>query len=224
MAQGISVSRAAEELDLSEQRIRALISGGRIRAEKVGGRWLVDVDSLDRRRDQQNERGRPFSSGNAWGYLYLLSGEDPEWLSPWSRSRLRRRLHEEPPHQQALDRRAVRHDFYSHPGVLPRLEKDHRLVRSGISAAQAHGLDVLARGALEAYVKSEDLQSVVKRYKLSIGDRPNVILNEVPEFWPFEQESIAPIAVVAWDLAGSRDARSRRTGNAILRQLRKRMA
>ena len=45
-----SVKEAAKELDISEQRVRKLLSEGRIKAKKLGGTWVVLKLSYARKR------------------------------------------------------------------------------------------------------------------------------------------------------------------------------
>jgi hypothetical protein len=219
MINGVPVLEAAEDLGLSEQRVRSLISSGLLEAEKVGGRWIVSLESLHRRKDRKAQRGRPLSSENAWGYLFLLSGEDPPWLSPWSRSRLQQRLPEDLPHLQALERRARSTRYYGHPGILSRLYEDDRLVRSGVSAARSSRIGAVAPGVVEGYVRSQDVPALLKKYKLSNNEPANVILHVVSQFWPFEDQRVAPVGVVAWDLFDSGNARLQREGKSMLRRL-----
>lgn len=216
----LSVIQAAEALGLSEQRVRALAASGAIDATKIGGRWLVNLDGVERLRSKPSEPGRPYSPDSAWGYLWLLSGKDPEWLSPWSRSRLLHRFRSKHPSPSALRGRAKLHRLYVHPGVASGLASDPRLVLSGASAASARRIDVINRDEVEAYVPRSDLDDLVTEYKLSLGPRHNVILRAVDGRWPFvDGERIAPEAVIALDLLESDDDRSRRAGRRLLDEL-----
>jgi excisionase family DNA binding protein len=99
----LSLSEVAERLGVSERRVRQRISDGSLRAEKVGGRWLLDeadVLELDGRRV-----GRPLSADSAWalvGAAELLTdrghgshrraGALLTRVAPTARSRARARL------------------------------------------------------------------------------------------------------------------------------------
>lgn len=66
----MSVPQAAAELGVSVARIRQRIDEGSLVAEKVGGRWLVDIassGSVDRPR-----RGRPVHAESVWHSLLAL--------------------------------------------------------------------------------------------------------------------------------------------------------
>jgi hypothetical protein len=102
-----------------------------------------------------------------------------------------------------LRRRAQLHRFYAHPSVVADLANDHRLVRSGISAAQYHGADLVVVGGAEGYVRASDLDDIVERYALSAATKAdaNVWLHVVSEGadWLFRHR-VAPASVVAADL------------------------
>jgi excisionase family DNA binding protein len=70
------VSDAAEVLRLDRSRVRALAASGELSARKIGGVWLIDRASVERRREHPVPAGRPLSASNAWRVLLLASGED----------------------------------------------------------------------------------------------------------------------------------------------------
>lgn len=213
----IPVSAAARHLGLSEQRIRALAAAGEIAAAKVGGRWLIRAGSLEPGRSRRVP-GRPMDPCGAWGYLWILSGLSPDWLSPSTRSRLqRRRLGDEQELIARLRRRSRLQDLRVHPGMLKRLRADGRLVLSGASAPRDHSVDLLAGDEIEAYVRAVDYGDVVKRYELVEADLSNVRLRVVDDAcWPFGDEMrVAPKPVVALDLLESDDPRARRAGKDL---------
>jgi hypothetical protein len=221
---GIEVSSAAKDLGVSEQRVRSLLSNDLLEGQKIAGRWFVDPESMERWRSRSSRGGRPFSRENSWGILLAASGQEPLWLSPWDRSRLRNRL--------SLDwrkwipkvrNRARLRAFRAHPGQLKRISSDSRLILGGVSAASHYGADIKARDELEAYVRDRDIRKLVNRYKLVESSSPNILLHVVESKWPLgldSQARVMPAAVVALDLIESPDSRSRRAGHALLRQLR----
>ena len=216
---GLQVAEAAQELDLSVQRIRALLASGVLRGDKVAGRWFVDAESIERWRHRRDARGRPLSANNAWAVLFAFSGREPDWLSPWDKSRLGKRLAEDwrcliP----RLQNRAEVRTFYVHPSQISRMSSDRRLVLGGISAGKSGGSKVIGHDELEAYVRESDLARVISRYKLAKSGRPNVVLHVVSGRWPFRQGArSAPPAVVAMDLIESGDPRSMREGKSLMR-------
>jgi excisionase family DNA binding protein len=220
------VEEAARRLDVNSARVRAMLAAGRLAGDKVGGRWLVRDESIRRRQRERHGRGRQFSPANAWGLLFLASGQPAPWLSGSEGRRLLRLLDERG--LEGLDgrvhQRASVHSFAAHPGVLRHLVEEPGLVLSGVSAASAHRLGLSGGESVDAYVPAAGLSGVVSKYALARpeGVPVNVKLRAVPNIiWPFK-ERVAPLAAVALDLAQEPDARSARIGLQALRQLDKR--
>lgn len=220
---GIQVSEAAQELGLSEQRVRALLADGSLEGQKIAGRWFVLPESIKRVRLHRNIRGRHLSPSNAWAFLFAASGQDPDWLSPWDRSRLQDRLASD--WQRWIPRlrnRARVARVRAHPGSLKKIRSDRRLLLSGVSAAKQVDVDVSGGEEVEAYIRERDFPSLVGDYKLEDSSRPNLVLHVIVGDWLFrEDQREAPPAVVAVDLIESDNARSRRAGNALLKRLNK---
>src|SRR5215203_1631190 len=86
----LSVSQAASQLGLSEQRLRALISAGQLHAERVGHQWILDEAVVAR---HEARASRPLSERSAWGLINLADGRRPD-LAPSGLSRARKRLRE----------------------------------------------------------------------------------------------------------------------------------
>ncbi len=63
----ITIAIAAEILGLSRIRISQLVATSRIKAEKVGGIWLIDPDDLERFRQLDRPRGWPKGIGRDGG-------------------------------------------------------------------------------------------------------------------------------------------------------------
>jgi excisionase family DNA binding protein len=222
----LAVSEAANLLGIHEARVRALIAAGELEAVKVGGRWLLDEDTIARRERQGSHPGRPFEAHNAWALILLASGAEPAGYPPSVLWRLRQLLSHEGLFglRQRMRRRGEAQRYVAHPGELRYLEDDPDLVPSGISAARAHGLDLAAGDEFEAYVSADELSQVVKEHALAPAERgeANVVLRAVPAAaWVLGGQRIAPHAAVALDLAESPDARSARAGVAALHSLDK---
>ena len=218
---GIQVSEAANDLGLSQQRVRALLAAGSLDGQKIAGRWFVYPESINRVRLHRNVRGRQLSYNNAWGFLLAASGQTPDWLSPWDRSRLQDRLTSD--WQRWIPRLRNRARVFRvrvHPGSLKKIHSDRRLVLSGASAAMGNDVDVIERSEVEAYIRERDFSTLVGDYKLEYSPRANMILHVVNGEWPFgEAQREAPPAVVAVDLIESDNARSKRAGRALLKRL-----
>jgi len=215
------VERAAIELGLSRERIRAMIRHGLLDANRAGDIWLVDPASVDRRRQARAHAGRPLTPPHAWAALWLLSDDQQlleradAWVQPWDRSRLRRRLASAdwPTIVPLLRNRAQVRRLRAHPSDVPRLEQDPRLVRSGASAARSNGLDITAPGVVEGYIRAQEAEDLSDTYLLASGTEPNVVLHLVDYPWPFPPGmTMAPTILAAVDLAESDDGRTRRAG------------
>lgn len=63
----LSLPAVAERLGVDERRIRQRIADGSLRAEKVGGRWLLDEADLIGLSERR--RGRPVSHDSAWALI-----------------------------------------------------------------------------------------------------------------------------------------------------------
>jgi hypothetical protein len=222
----ISVPDAADALGLSPARVRLLASNGGLPAQKIGGRWLVERGGVEKRRSRGSAGGRPFAPRNAWAVLGLASGDEVDGVDPVVRSRLRRALALEGLGALALrlERRAEVHRYSGHPGEISYLLADKRLVVSGISAARAVGLDVLAGNEADGYVRNSDLDGFVGEHALlpAAALDANVVLRVVPDdVWAefLKGRPHAPEAPVALDLVEDVDPRTRAAGKELLGRL-----
>ncbi len=201
MVDPISIPEAANVLGLSSSRVRALVVRGQLPAAKVGGRWLVERAAVEARRRRKAPGGRPFASHNAWALLLLASGKDVEGIDPVVRSRLRRALTLEGLEKLGprLVRRAEVRFFIAHPGEISYLLDDPDLVRSGISAAGAHGFDLVSGQEADGYLRAGALKKFAASHALSpAGPEGNVYL----------RLSERGLALLSWR-AGRADRRSR---------------
>lgn len=201
-----------------------MVTKGRLPATKVGGRWLIERSEIERRRRHGSLKGRPFAAHNAWALLALASGKDPEGVDPSSRSRMRRALALEGLEELGprLERRGEFHYFDAHRGEIPYIIEDPRFVASGVSAAGAHGLDLVSGAEAEGYLRAEALEEFVADHALKpVGRGSNLRLRTVPDrAWHFlEGARVAPIAAVALDLAEDPDPRSAEVGLMALKDL-----
>jgi excisionase family DNA binding protein len=215
----VSVRQAAERLSISQQRVRALAANGRIPARKIGRDWVVDLARM--REFGERGRGRPLSARSCWAILDVLDGEQPVGFSRSELARARTRaesLSDCAP--GALSARAEVHRVVAHRGLTERLTKDRRIVLSGVSAAVAHRARLTALGAVEGYVRADDLAALIDEYALaqpSPGVGANVLLRVPVPRWPFEEgERLASLPVVAVDLIDAGDEGSVRAGRGLL--------
>lgn len=216
----LSIPEAARELQVNPSRARSLVASGELAGVKVGGRWLVDGAAVANRRRSPHPAGRPLSPSNAWGALFISSGEKAPWLGPQALWRVRqslraRGLNELKPR---LMQRAESRRFFAHPGELKRLGSRPDLAKSGISAAAAHGLDLVAGAEIDGYVRAGDLAAIERKHALEPagGMEGNVLLRVVPHPAWCLSGRLAPLAAVAIDLSEEADARSIRAGKKAI--------
>jgi hypothetical protein len=222
----ISVPDAADALGLSPARVRLLAANGGLPAQKIGGRWLVERNGVEKRRSRGSAGGRPFAPRNAWAVLSLASGEEVDQIDSVTRSRLRRLLSFEGLSSLALrlERRAEVHRYSGHPGEIRHVLADKRLVASGVSAAQEIGLDLMSGNEADGYVSASDLDGFVQEHALfsAAAVDSNVVLRLVPgDVWAefLKGRPHASEAAIALDLAEDVDSRSRASGKDLLRRL-----
>jgi Helix-turn-helix domain len=221
----ISVPDAADALGLSPARVRLLASNGGLPAQKIGGRWLVERNGVEKRRSRGSAGGRPFAPRNAWAVLGLASGDEVA-VDPVVRSRLRRALALEGLGSIALrlERRAEVHHYSGHPGEIRHILADKRLVASGVSAAQEIGLDLVSGLEADGYVRDSDLGGFVRDHVLfsAAAVDANVVLRVVPDdVWAdfLKGRPHASEAAIGLDLAEDADSRSRVAGEKLLGRL-----
>lgn len=230
----LSVAEAAQVLGVSARRIRALLEGGHLPGRQVGGRWLLPSRAVEHRRKMPHEGGRPLSQASTWNMLAVLSGAEDSLhdLPAPARSRARSRARDlREPDQiaskwpSALANRAHSGRFYGHFSVLEDLLADPRVVRSGISAALDYNAGLVAAGSAEGYVRSSDAEGLRSDYALNPNVSPaqaNVLLHVVRDEqaarWFFGRQ-VAPVAVVAADLAEREAPRDRDAGLRLAARL-----
>jgi excisionase family DNA binding protein len=220
----ISVSEAAKHLELSPQRVRALIASGDLPAERIGGRYLLDPAAVASFRERERPGGRPLSARNAWAILAQL-GERPAAVDISRRShyRLQRLLESR---GKALVRalsgaeprsREVRWRVL--PSDLVELAQDPRLVLSGLSANDPR-IDVrhqVERDGLEGYASEAFIRTLERRLKPEKQPgRANLLLRAPQGSMWILDERRAPWPVVAADLLNHDDPRVRRSAQAAL--------
>lgn len=230
----LSVAEAAQVLGVSPRRIRALLEGGHLPGRQVGGRWLLPSRAVEHRREMAHEGGRPLSQASTWNMLAVLAGAEDSLhdLPAPARSRARSRArHLREADQIAskwpstLANRARSARFYGHPSVLGELLTDRRVVRSGISAAVDYNAGLVVAAGAEGYVRSSDVENLRSDYALNPDVSPaqaNVLLHVVRDEqaarWFFGRH-VAPIAVVAADLAERETPRDRDAGLKLAARL-----
>lgn len=93
------------------------------------------------------------------------------------------------------------------------------VVASGVSALAVHDVGLVVADQAEGYVRASRLAELIDKYALDgSASRPNLLLRVVSDRnWPFaDDQQHAPAVVVALDLLGAEDSRSRRAGRELL--------
>jgi hypothetical protein len=219
----ISLVEAASRLGLDPSRVRALASSGKLPAEKLANRWLIDVNAIEQRLARSPHDGRPFEPRRAWALLFLFSGEDAPWLSNMERSKLRaivrdRDFDEVRPR---LRRRAEVRFFVGGERARADLVRAPDFARSGISASEHYSLSLRSSRVIDGYVPRHSGERAIYRHALrEVDEREADIVLRLADFWPLEGRKVAPVAAVAADLLDSLDQRSARAGRELARMLR----
>lgn len=216
----ISPSEAAIRLAVTPRRVYELVRSRSLRAERIGGRLLLDGADVDARLAAPHEAGRPFSARRAWALILLASGQEPVGLDLPTRSKLRRHLAARDlwSMRSRLGGRAERHEFRAHSSDLARIEAEAGVIRGGVRHASDVGLGLVASDApVELYVDRRAENWLVMRYRLVATQRPNVILRVVPdEVRKWLHGVVAARAAIALDIAENPDPRSQEVAREAL--------
>ena len=173
----IGVSEYAASLGVSNARVIQLINEGRLEARRTGGIWLIDSENAH----PVTYSGRPLSQRMTAGLLLLLSGQPlPAQLTATDATRLRsyaQRLRDSDAPAELLNSwlrtRATHMSFRATPARMRSLADDARIAKSGISDPRTK----LVIPALEGYVTSKSVRSLIRDYSLQPSTEPNVFLH-----------------------------------------------
>lgn len=234
----LSVHEAAEALNVDDSRIRQLLRDGRLRGQRVGGRWLVDGTAVRDRRDRGSHPGRPLSTRNAWGLLAVLAGDSPTGLSDAEKSRVVARLRNMAAHEylpaarlrQLLESRAKTCRYRVHSGLLEAVLTHPDVVRTGVSATREVHADYVAPGRAEVYVRPDKVGELTAEFGMVPDPQRGNLVVRVPPAgqWlflrSFLREGVAPSTVVAADLLDIREDRADAAAAGLLRPLLARYA
>ena len=194
-----TVAAAADELGLSEGRVRGLIEARVLAADKVAGRWLISPESVHARKNNQRRRGRPLNPSLLWG---LINSGFIAQLLVDSNEAARHNI------RVQLANRAKIDDVF----VLPqRIRKGVGPVIAPGGRALAESEDVPAgrdlRWELDVYADAEAVDAMRRKKFISgVGGDPNVRLRIVDHTDMAWRDSRAGRLLVAWlDLADDGD-------------------
>jgi excisionase family DNA binding protein len=216
----LTVGQAAERLGVGQEQVRRLIRAGKLAARRVGRTLVLDEDAVDGRARLPITAGRALAPRPVWAALWLLSGEDVDWLPPAERSRLVARLRGYDAERlvAASRDRAERYDLRVLPAYRQRVLAADGVVPSGLTAAAAVGADIVAAdSANEVYCSAGTLAMLRRELGLSERGETNLVVR-VPRYDRLDLtgRTHMPAAVVAVDLAESADVRTRRAGLDLL--------
>lgn len=218
----MGVAKAADELGVSDRRVRQMLLDGLIPGERVGRSWVLDEQVVREHAKNKARVGRPWSPSSAWAVLAVADGKEASG-SAVEQHRARKRLEMgiESIRGQ-LANRAERRLFYAHPSLLEAVLSFPGFVASGVSALVPNSIDLVVADQIEGYVAESELAALVDAFALDgESERPNIHLRVVnDDCWPFAAgQRSAPMPVVAADLLESDDERTRRAGLELLDQI-----
>ena len=229
----IAVREAAEQLGVSESRVRQLLASGDLAGRRLGRAWLVSSESVVMMRERGDRPpGRPLGPRRAWALLDILAGGDAAWLAAPARSQLRARLRGlagAAPGQwrAALRGRSEVLSCQAHPAAIPRLVVHEEVLPAGLAVLAGRPFDlVISEHAVDqAYVDPAswpDLSSALA-IRSAGPDHPDVVPNLtvfLPRIaWPFRGRPELPDSVLAADLLDSAEPRAVRAGVQRLDEL-----
>jgi hypothetical protein len=211
----IGVAEAAEWLQVSPQRVRAMIASGALPARRVSRIWLIDTSQPW----AVQRLSRPLSPRMAHGLIDLLSGKPINDLPAPQASRLRgyaRRLceHDQPGRLLAawLAQRpdGVRIARAAHSADLPSLRADPRLVLSGASDPRSD----ISAVEVEAWVRADEWAAVEADHLLSPVGVKNVYVRLSRERVPHP----VPMGLLMADLADWPGPREQQAVHRLIKQ------
>lgn len=223
----LSIPELAKRLNVNESRARQLVQSGRIRGQRVGGRWIVDEADAAQYRPGK-PAGRPLSERSAWQLMSCFWDDSPGYPlldyfepSPVEKHRLKERISrlQDSPDLLGLlaawlAKRAEKFEFSSSPEDIAELRADKRIHLSGVSHPRS---GLLANSEVEAYVRRDELNDIVKDWFLVEpfpGKRPNVVLRAAEQI----PDELPPLAVAA-DLAERPGVREQQAARGIVRSI-----
>ena len=203
----LSLDEAAQVLDVTRRRVQALVENGQLRAQRVGGRWLVEPAEVYQRRRMVARRGRPLNASTAWDLI--------------AHTKLPSDQHEQDAFRRRLLTRADHRAAYIHPSLFANLRDHERHVLGGRHAADAFGLPVgLADCDLDLYLRADDLDDLITAHVMRFdASTTNLHLHVVlADAWPFTgDQGFAPLLVAWLDLADRGDRAERLVRERLLR-------
>jgi excisionase family DNA binding protein len=79
----VSVTEAADLLDVSDRRVRQLIEGGVLPARQTSHGWVIERAAVEARSKNRHRAGRPPAARTAWAILDELAAVTPDVFTHW---------------------------------------------------------------------------------------------------------------------------------------------
>jgi excisionase family DNA binding protein len=230
----LTVRETAEKLGVSAQRVRQLISDGKLPARRSTAGWLIRSEAVADRAGLTS-RGRPISPRTAWAVIDLLADKSSTLPPPAGQTvgdfaehqvRDRKLRHQalkllnampDPeddinPWRTLLSSRGPVRRMWVHPGILEKLEADSRISVGGAGAILAIGEGLTHVSKVDLYAKELDVEQVIADYHMRPDEKGQVIIHVVPASVP---PALAPqhghmvsTAAAAADLLDEKDSRA----------------
>lgn len=211
----------AKRLNISRRHAIDLLASNDITGRQLSsGAWLADSDSVARYESSSRRgSGRKLDTANAWALLWMLSGLNPTWAPPSTRSRLRSRIRLGTPDEisRAVASRTTAHRYQAaNPAKAA-----EGLIATGRAAAGQLGVDLMDdRRAAVGYAPDTASEYAKKRFMVESPTGQHVVYDNTLPI-PYTADAM-PLAVIAADLAVSTDTRERSGGLQALEALKAR--
>ena len=223
----MAVAEVARVLGITDRRVRSLIEAGDLRAQKVGGIYVLserDVDAFARR--YRPKHVRAMSPRIAWATAALADGLRPSWLRTDELSRLRARLSSGDAPSGAwraqLAAAGTRARYRAGPVQVEALLDGPHTVRTGTSATNLVGDRLTGERGADVWVASRTVATELTRGLGLLRSSAGNVTISVPaadvDCISSDGENVFRL-VVASDLMREDDPRTRAAGEDLIRQV-----
>ena len=224
----LSVAQAAQQLQVSDARVRTLLRSGALPGRRIGRQWLVQSEDLALRVSHGSRPGRPLAPARAWALLDLLDGGQGGWLSPIARSQVKLLLRRLEGASSAHWRAALRgrsevQRCWAHQAAIKQLlaEPGGGVLSAGPREAVRLGVDLVVLDAIaELYIDPLGWPPLAEHLAISRNAHPANLVVRLPHAaGPFTDHRGLSAAMLAADLCESADPRALQAGADRLNEL-----
>lgn len=217
----MTATELAERLGVTRRRATDLLASGAVVGRQLAnGTWLADADSVIRYESAARQRrGRALDAATAWGLLWELSGLDAGWLTPSTRSRVRRRIRQTGAEELA---RAVAGRTIARRYRAANAERAAEgLIATGRAAGGRLRTELIDdRRRVSGYVRTGTADDYAEAHFMMADSAGQDVIYENTLPIRYDEQEM-PAAVIAADLAVSTDTRERSAGLRALDELRR---